>query len=196
MFSAKLSRATVFLNSAIALIILGGCASLLEKRVALEPSAIFSARGKIIVQSDGKKRSAKFFWRRKKNGDGFADSVQILSLIGTSLAKIELSSDGAFLQTPDAEFRAADADLLMEQALGWRLPLTGLGDWIQGRAHERSESKIVGRSIAQIIRQDGWTVELDGHDENSRPREVFLTRRKFRKEISVKITITEWRTES
>ncbi len=60
--------------------------------------------------------------------------LELSSPLGTTVARIEIEPGGARATGAQMqEVRGADADALTEQLLGWRLPVSGLADWIEGR---------------------------------------------------------------
>ncbi|MGH6611279.1 MAG: outer membrane lipoprotein LolB, partial [Burkholderiaceae bacterium] len=76
------------------------------------------------------------------------------------------------------EVRGPDADALTEQLLGWRLPVSGLADWIEGRPAPDRAARVErnnGRIVS--IEQDGWTIRLpETFAASTRPRLVLLER--------------------
>lgn len=103
--------------------------------------------------------------------------LDLATPLGSTLARIEIGPDGARASgTQLREVRGPDADTLAEQLLGWRLPVSGLADWLEARpvagrpAHvERNGDRVVR------IEQDGWTIDFAG-DEAPRPRRLQLQR--------------------
>jgi outer membrane lipoprotein LolB len=76
------------------------------------------------------------------------------------------------------EVRGADADALTEQLLGWRLPVSGLVDWIEGRpvADRAARLQRDGDRIVSI-EQDGWEIRLSEYFQGTaRPRRLSLER--------------------
>ena len=60
--------------------------------------------------------------------------LELSSPLGTTVARVEIEPGGARATGAQMqEVRGADADALTEQLLGWRLPVSGLTDWIEGR---------------------------------------------------------------
>jgi outer membrane lipoprotein LolB len=110
---------------------------------------------------------------------GNQQSIDLATPVGTTLARIEIEPGRA--RVTDGKMQGLtgpNADELVEQALGWRLPISGLPYWLEGRA-DPARSSQVGRMSdgATEIEQDGWnirvseTVEVTGH-----PRRLQLDR--------------------
>ena len=62
--------------------------------------------------------------------------------------------------------------------LGWRLPVGGIADWIEGRPAPGRAARVerdAGRIV--FIEQDGWTIRLpESLDTVARPRRLLLER--------------------
>jgi outer membrane lipoprotein LolB len=87
----------------------------------------------------------------------------ITSPLGAGVARIVRDGDSVVLTTAEPrEYRAADAESLTEQALGFRLPLAGLADWVRGRPS--APLPVIGRENnaqgrLQSFEQGGWKIE-------------------------------------
>jgi outer membrane lipoprotein LolB len=83
---------------------------------------------------------------------------------GQGIARLVRAGEEITLTTQDGrEFRAADAESLTEQVLGFRLPLLGLAEWVRGRAAPepaaaptRERRDAAGR--LSELEQSGWTI--------------------------------------
>ncbi|CAM2182709.1 Outer-membrane lipoprotein LolB [Paraburkholderia sacchari] len=154
------------------LLTLAGCAT----QVPREPSTARATtslttqtsrayHGRFAVQYDdqnGQQRNAygNFDWHE-------ADStvtLQLLNPLGQTLAVVTSSPAAATLELPNKQPLTADnVSTLMQQALGFALPVEGLRYWLQpsvaptSRAHTTPDAKDPQR-LAQI-QQDGWTID-------------------------------------
>ena len=126
-------------------------------------------------------------------GDGvFSDIVYLEAPPGSAFARITVTPETAALKTARREYRAADAEQLMEQALGWRLPIAGLGYWIVGSPSPQSPRamRVAVDGMAREIVQDGWRITFDEYGADRLPRKIALVRGGF----SAEIAIAEWQT--
>jgi outer membrane lipoprotein LolB len=92
--------------------------------------------------------------------------ITVLSPIGTTVAKITQDEDGVTLTTSTKEkYHAADADQLMQQVLGWHLPLNGMQYWVLGRAAPTSEAqRELGPDHRLIhMRQENWDIDYSDY---------------------------------
>jgi outer membrane lipoprotein LolB len=129
--------------------------------------------------------SARIFWRHS----GDADEMILTSPIGQGIARITREGERYRLVTGDnREFDASDAESLTEQALGWRLPLSGLSDWVQGRAVTDGgpdSSGAVGEG--KELRQEGWTVAYEEY-RDGKPFRMKLSR----DDIEIRLIVDQW----
>jgi outer membrane lipoprotein LolB len=161
--------------------VLGGCAALPEHGVA--PPGGFELSGRVAVRHAKDSGSARIFWRHS----GDADEMVITSPVGQGIARITREGGHYRLVTGDKkEFQASDAETLTEQALGWRLPLSGLSDWVQGRASAGGAATgEVGEGME--LRQDGWKVAYEEY-RDGRPFRMKLSR----EDIEIRLVVDRW----
>jgi len=71
-----------------------------------------------------------------------------------------------------------DADQLIEQLLGWRLPVAGLSDWLEGRPEPSRPARTqMNDNRVSSIEQDGWTIRIDEYSTvTNKPRRLQLDR--------------------
>jgi outer membrane lipoprotein LolB len=113
----------------------------------------------------------------------------ITSPVGQGIARISREGGLFRIVTSDSkEYRAPDAESLTEEALGWRLPLSGLSDWVQGRASLDRPAGVSDRAGEGLeIRQDGWTIAYEEFREG-RPFRLRLSR----EGIEIRLIIDQW----
>lgn len=164
--------------------ILGACTALPEHGAA--PPGGFELSGRVAVRNGKDSGSAKIFWRHSSD----ADEMLIASPVGQGIARISREGDLFRLVTSDSkEYRAPDAESLTKEALGWRLPLSGLSDWVQGRASPDRPAGVVGGQAGEglEIRQDGWTIVYEEFREG-RPFRLRLSR----EGIEIRLIVDQW----
>ncbi len=105
--------------------------------------------------------------------------LELASPLGTTVARIEIEPDGARATGAGMQVvRGPDADALTEQLLGWRLPVSGLVDWIEGRPvpHRFARIERDGARIV-LLEQDGWVIRLSEFFEGAgAPRRLVMER--------------------
>jgi outer membrane lipoprotein LolB len=133
-----------------------GCAQL-ERTSSEKPDFELAAR--LAARYRNEAFSGNLAWRHGRT----SDEMLITSPLGAGVARIVREGDSVVLTTAEPrEYRAADAESLTERALGFRLPLTGLADWVRGQPSAQlpvsgKENNPQGR--LQSLEQGGWRIE-------------------------------------
>ncbi len=90
----------------------------------------FELKGRLGVQADGKGYSASLIWQHNAE----QEDIRIYSPLGSQLARIQKTAEGISLEDAQGQVSVGkDAESLTQTLLGWRLPLSGLADWVLGR---------------------------------------------------------------
>ena len=105
--------------------------------------------------------------------------LDLSSPLGTTVARIRIDSSGAVLTAPSAEgmreVRSANAEALTQDVLGFRLPMDGLRDWIQGRPAAAPPATSVegdARNPDRFVQND-WRVSVAERNAGQ-PRRLVL----------------------
>jgi len=172
-----------------ALLPLGGCATLDFERAA--DARGFDLSGRIAVRYGVEAAGGQLRWRHDREGD----EMLISSPLGQGLARIQRQGEAVTLTTADGhEYRAADAEMLTERVLGFRVPLTGLSDWVRGRpaadAAEVTHAVRDPQGRLLVLEQAGWRIEyLAYEEERNLPTRLRLTY----PALELRLVIAEWR---
>jgi len=152
-------------------VLLGACAPLQVKPPAgpLE----FDLAGRIAARYRDDAFSGIVTWRHAGEGD----EMLISTPMGQGVARIVRQGDAVVLTTSEGkEYSDRDGEALTERALGFRLPLAGLADWVRGRP-------------APALEERGWRVEYLERDEQDRPTRLRVTY----PGVELRLAISEWR---
>jgi outer membrane lipoprotein LolB len=116
--------------------------------------------------------TGSFALRRVRGSPRDALALELYSPLGQTVASASVDPSGARIELADGrQFEAADPDLLTEQSFGWRLPLSRLTDWLEGRADGAAERDAAGRLVRAT--DSNWRVTVT--DWNDRlPRRLEL----------------------
>jgi outer membrane lipoprotein LolB len=120
----------------------------------------FELSGRIAVRYRDDAGTGNLAWRHGAR----SDELLLTSPLGQGIARIARAGDEVVLTTQDGrEFRAADAEALTDQVLGFRLPLLGLADWVRGRATSKPAPEPTGerrdaRGRLIELEQSGWKI--------------------------------------
>ena len=140
------------------LLALAGCASTRPAAVpAAKPSPeAFTINGRISVKYDGERSTANLHWKHQSD----SDDVLLLAPLGVTVAHIWRDSQGMAMDASGRHYTAQDSSELMQQVLGWHLPLEGLQYWIlaQPQPGDESEVRLNPDGQPEQILQDGWVI--------------------------------------
>jgi outer membrane lipoprotein LolB len=151
--------------------LVAGCAQV-EIRAPTGPLD-FELAGRIAARYGAESFTGNVSWRHARAGD----EMLISTPFGQGVARIVREGEAVQLTTADGkESRANDAEDLTERVLGFRVPLVGLADWVQGRPSPELESR-------------GWKVEFQERDEQRRPTRLRVTYQG----IELRLAITQWK---
>ncbi|PCE25758.1 lipoprotein localization factor LolB [Paraburkholderia acidicola] len=157
---------------AAAVVALSGCASVQPRgpstsnaATALSTQTTRAYHGRFAVQYDdqnGQQRNAygNFDWQ--ETGDTV--TVQLRNPLGQTLAIITSSPASASLELPNRQPLTADnVSTLMQNAIGFALPVEGLRYWLQPSVAPTSHATTVPDPEQPMrlkeIEQDGWTID-------------------------------------
>ena len=133
----------------------------------------FDLAGRIAARYRDESFSGNLAWRHASR----ADEMLISTALGQGVARIVRDGDAVTLTTAEPrEYKAADAESLTEEVLGFRVPLAGLAQWVQGLPAPELESR-------------GWKVEYQEYDAQRRPKRLRVTY----PGVELRLAISEWR---
>ena len=171
------------------LLLLAGCAALQEQPDVPPIGEAFALMGRVSVKYGAEAASGKLAWQH----DAQSDEMLFSTPLGQGVARI-VRRDGVvtLINSDNKEFRAADAETLTQQVLGWRLPLAGLPDWVRGRAAPGAPAQARLDSSQRLaeLRQSGWLVEfLDYRAGSALPARMRLSR----EDLEIRLVIDQWK---
>jgi len=162
-----------------------GCAHVVELQ---PPTTVeFELLGRIAARDAKDAFTGNLQWRHAARGD----EMLITTPTGQGVARLVREGDAVQLTTADErEYHAPDAESLTERVLGFRLPLEGLADWVQGQPSPgvpaRTEKSPDGK--LSVLEQRGWRVEYQRY-EGERPS---LLRLNYQG-VELRLAITQWK---
>jgi outer membrane lipoprotein LolB len=148
-------RAVKFAAAWLAAILLAACAQL---QTAATDKTVFELNARLAARYGAESFSGNLAWRHAES----ADEMLITTPIGQGIARIVRDGDRVTLTTAEPkEYRAADAESLTQEVLGFRLPLAGLADWVRARPSGDVPAKEDRSAEGRLskLEQSGWTIE-------------------------------------
>ncbi len=151
----------------------------------------WTAQGNLAVHTDQKGWNASFNWQQQ-NGDY---TLALFGPLGSNRVQLTGSPQQVTLQTANETYSATTPEALVQQRLGWNIPVTNLYYWLRGVASPNSrarQSYDLNNHLVQLYQQ-GWHIiylrylAVNGVDLPSR---ILLTN----PQMQANIIITNWNT--
>ena len=180
-----MTRAAAFAATVALAALAAGCA-----QAPLEPpggALEFQVLGRLAARYNNDGFTGNVDWRHARTGD----DMLISTPLGQGVARIVRQGDATQITTANGrQYRAPDAETLTEQALGFRLPLAGLADWVRGEPAPGIPSQATrfpdGR--IQVLSQNDWRIEYLAY-EAGRPKLMQLNY----PGVQLRFVISEWK---
>ncbi len=167
------------LLAVVLVLVLGACATPEASAPAPGPAADtqvngwygrFSATSAVAGETAREERFSGRFLLRRTPGESV---IEISSVLGQTMAVAHSGPAGARLETADGKiFTAASAEELLERVFGWRIPVSLLPDWLEGRFGSAAGEQ-AGPAPATVIVAQGWRVRVE-ELRDERPRRLAL----------------------
>lgn len=142
---------------------LAGCATPPQPTVSLNSSVHqlslrqqdhWSVKGRFGFKSpDKKSESASFRWQQTQQQYQF----NLISIIGTSLLKMQGDEDSVTLVADDQTYQDSDPSHLIWRVTGWQIPVEKLRIWIKGQ-HQKNDQVLTS--------EQGWVSQLQPNCNN------------------------------
>ena len=172
-----------FFLLSVMLLLAGGCAQLQTK---VPQDVEFDLTGRLAARYGKEAFTGNLAWRHAKS----ADEMLITSSLGAGVARIVRDGEWVVLTTAEPrEYKARDAEALTEEVLGFRLPLSGLADWVRGRASDEAAAKVERDEQGRLraLEERGWRIEYQDY-EGKLPSRMRLTY----PDIELRLAISKW----
>ena len=132
-------------------------------------------------------------WQRQRDGRFM---VLLEAPFGQGVFRIDANEPGVYrLLLPDGQsFENTTAEALLEDAVGWSLPISGLDFWIRGLPHPQSaySHRLDSSGRARSIRQDGWDIEYIDYAASTDGLQLPRRMRLVDEPVIFKLVIEHW----
>lgn len=175
------------------LVVLGGCATQPPTTPELAEGGEFVRHGRFALRAEAPNQAPEavqggFAWR-DANG---RLTLDLSNPFGNILARVMVEPHQATLTQPNGEvLRATDPDGLVQKAIGQRVPVRDLRQWLRAPLRALPSMQQIkrddqGRIVA--FEQNGWTVELARFDAQG-PRLLVLSRAEASQQIVIRLIV-------
>lgn len=132
----------------------------------IAPLDAWQISGKLGIRSEQESGSAVLFWLQRQ--DYF--DIRLSGPLGQGSTRLTGREGAVSLEIANRGiFQATSAQDLMQQQLGWSLPVENLLWWVRGlpAPHSKSQVQLDSNSLLARLEQDNWQVEyLSYRSEN------------------------------
>ena len=149
-------------------------------------------QGRIALRAGDSSGSGSLHWSQR---DG-EYHIRLIAPFSAGVYELSGGNGRVSLRTPGQDvLQARDAQTLMQQVLGWHLPVTGLSYWVRGLpapAPQADGLTLDGRNRLRALTQDGWSVTYKDYAATAGP--ALPSRLELRAgELRVRLSIRQWK---
>jgi len=139
-------------------LLLAGCttAPVAIVQRSAQADAPFAFNGRVAFKQGEQRESAGIRWVHRDA----EDEILLLAPLGQTVARIHRDAAEVTLDASGKHYTAQDIEALMQQALGWRLPLSGLHYWVNAVPAPDREFELERDADGRmsVLRQQGWEI--------------------------------------
>ncbi|MFT0212375.1 lipoprotein insertase outer membrane protein LolB [Pseudomonas sp. F1_0610] len=132
----------------------------------VEPINSWDILGKIAIRTQQDSGSANLMWKQNKQ----TFDITLVGPLGQGATRLSGSPGFAQLNIANrGEFYAPNAEALMDEHLGWNLPVERLLWWVRGLPSPASKNQVRLDSEGRLaqLSQDGWNIHYLSYKEES-----------------------------
>ncbi|MDQ7015149.1 MAG: lipoprotein insertase outer membrane protein LolB [Gammaproteobacteria bacterium] len=145
--------------------------------------------GKLALRSEQQSGSAQLWWRQNRQ----QFDLRLTPPFGVGKLRIRGDEESVVLYPASGSpLRAANAETLLQQAVGWSLPLQSLRYWVLGLPAEATEIQLNDQGRLQSLVYQGWQVSFVAYqtfEDVMVPSELLLRYQT----LELRLAIHEWK---
>ncbi len=196
-------RKIIYLAATILTALLAGCASIeppldypnyLKKpwkirKVKLAEEVCWNISGAVSVTSNGKTQMGSFSWKQRQN----VYAINFYGPLNLGAFGLKGTPEGVILYKPNGAFSAPNAETIMQQQMGWYLPVSNMFYWVRGLPAPGSKGAESYDDFGHLVllQQEGWTIQyqaFQNQGEADLPRKIIMDNGA----LHVKLVIKNW----
>ncbi|OGT06146.1 MAG: outer membrane lipoprotein LolB [Gammaproteobacteria bacterium GWF2_41_13] len=176
-FQKTLTLHFAAISMIILTLLLSGCATIFPSKKPVQTLSwparkkllttihTWHAEGAMAIKTPDQSLSAHFNWQEH---DDQSYSMTLFGPLGMDTVVIQSNQQTFTLRTADGKtFTAASPEQLIQQQLGWNLPISNLYYWIRGLPAPKKASTMTFDSAHRLahLAQQGWSIEYLDYDD-------------------------------
>lgn len=174
----------------LTILLLAGCATTpVTVHREAQADAPFTFNGRVAIKQGEQRDSAGMRWVHRSDDD----EILLLAPLGQTVARIHRGSGEATLDASGKHHAAQDMEGLMQEVLGWQLPLSGLRYWVTAVPAPGGGFDIERDANGQVkvLRQQGWEISYSRYAALT--ADALPLRLKLQRDgVQVLLLIDEW----
>lgn len=151
----------------------------------------WQAKGRIAIQTEQESSSATLIWQQR--GQDF--DLLLLGPLGQTVASLKQRKAQVELTIPDQPtYYSDDAELLVEQVLGWRLPISAMPYWLRALDDPKTPAATGSFDAEKRLASldtGPWHLEFRSYQQQQDlwlPEKIQVTH----PEVQLKLSLKEW----
>ncbi len=163
------------------------------RQEALNQLQSWSIKGRLAVQTKEEGWTATLHWSQKLE----AYTMRFIAPLGRGTYQLQGDDQNVFLLTADNRlYQAADPESLLQENLGWSVPLQGFKYWVKGVPEPGIDvQKMLLDDQGRIIdmEQSGWTINISRYmdvEGAQLPEKLSIQNDR----IKLKLVVADWKT--
>ena len=166
------SRVALLIVVGLGLLGAGGCVSQPPAFVAS-----YAVTGKAVVRSPQGSQRLSFRWQQSRG----EYRISVWGALGVGRVQLSGTQQAVSVSRGGGDAISGPAAQMMEQYLGWSVPLEAMGSWLLGEPATTLEQDLVAtddRGRVTGLRQGGWDIEFSQHEwvnDQWRPKRMDIT---------------------
>lgn len=155
----------------------------------------WSIRGHLAVQAGGEGWSATLHWDQDQQNY----TLRLIAPLGQGTYQLTNDAGKVTLLTADNKvYQATDAESLLQNNLGWNVPLHGLKYWVRGAPEPgvTTDSLLLDdKGRMTDLQQSGWRISISRYSEfqgQELPSKLYMQNDRFQ----LRLVVLDWKTTS
>ena len=133
----------------------------------LSARQVWTLTARVAVRHEEERWHANLRWQQ--NQDAF--DIQLYGPLGRQIAHLQGDTGAVVLRMPDGQrLEASEPSALMQQAVGWSMPVAGMRYWLMGLSAPQApiQAKALNEAgLLQELAQQDWTIQYDRYQDAS-----------------------------